>query len=74
MLPESVDEGVRVVEDVMEKRLFGEAGAVVVVEERLEGHEFSLLAFCDGERAVCMVSTAQCSNVSVSVCLSVVCC
>ena len=33
---------------------FGEAGARVLVEEFLEGEELSLLALCDGERAVPM--------------------
>ena len=33
---------------------FGEAGARVLVEEYLEGEELSLLALCDGERAVPM--------------------
>jgi phosphoribosylamine--glycine ligase len=35
-------------------RRFGEAGARVLVEEYLEGEELSLLALCDGERAVPM--------------------
>jgi phosphoribosylamine--glycine ligase len=35
-------------------RRFGEAGARVLVEEFLEGEELSLLALCDGERAVPM--------------------
>jgi phosphoribosylamine---glycine ligase len=35
-------------------RRFGEAGSRVLVEECLEGEELSLLALCDGERAVPM--------------------
>ena len=35
LLPESAEEGVRMVEDVMETQIFGEAGAEIVVEERL---------------------------------------
>jgi phosphoribosylamine--glycine ligase len=31
-------------------RAFGEAGARVVIEERLTGREVSMMAFCDGER------------------------
>jgi len=34
---------------IMQDRAFGEAGAVVVIEERLQGREFSVLAFCDGK-------------------------
>ena len=36
------------------ERRFGEAGSRVLVEEFLEGEEVSLLALCDGERAVPM--------------------
>ncbi len=39
---------------IMERREFGEAGDALVVEEFLEGEEASLLAFCDGTRAVLM--------------------
>jgi len=34
---------------LMQERVFGEAGETVVIEERLEGRELSLLAFTDGE-------------------------
>jgi len=37
--------------EMMERRAFGAAGEVVVVEEFLKGEEASLLAFVDGERA-----------------------
>ena len=40
------------------RKTLGEAGHTVLIEERLEGEEVSLLAFCDGERAVPM-ATAQ---------------
>ncbi len=40
---------------IMEERVFGEAGAAVVVEERLEGEEVSVLAFTDGKSIVPMV-------------------
>lgn len=39
---------------IMLQREFGDAGRVVIVEERLEGWETSAHAFCDGNRAVLM--------------------
>jgi len=38
-------------EDIMAKRLFGAAGASVVIQELLEGVEISLHALCDGRTA-----------------------
>lgn len=37
------------IRDMLDGGAFGGAGAEIVVEERLEGQEVSLLAFCDGE-------------------------
>lgn len=42
--------------DVMQARLFGDAGDVVIIEERLSGPEISLLAFTDGQTVVPMVA------------------
>ena len=39
-------------------RSFGEAGARVVIEERLTGRECSMMALCDGERFV-LLATAE---------------
>jgi phosphoribosylamine--glycine ligase len=41
--------------DIMEKRIFGEAGDQVLIEECLVGREASLLAFTDGETVVPMI-------------------
>ncbi len=35
--------------DMMNKKIFGSAGDEVIIEEYLEGREFSVHAFCDGE-------------------------
>ncbi len=43
-------------DEAMRKKVFGEAGAKVVLEEYLEGEEASILAFVDGESIVPMVS------------------
>lgn len=37
---------------IMRRRVHGEAGGAVVIEEFLEGEEASFLCFCDGEHAV----------------------
>ena len=42
--------------DIMEKKVFGRSGDCVVVEEFMTGQEVSVLAFCDGEHIVPMVS------------------
>ncbi|HVT83185.1 MAG TPA: phosphoribosylamine--glycine ligase [Phycisphaerae bacterium] len=44
-------EALDAVRDIMEKKIFGDAGNTVVIEERLEGPEISLLAFVDGTSA-----------------------
>jgi phosphoribosylamine---glycine ligase len=38
--------------DIMEKRVFGDAGARVLVEEFMEGPEVSVFAACDGEHVL----------------------
>ena len=49
VLPDSHADGVRAVRDALEARVFGDAGAIVVIEERLSGPELSVFAFIDGE-------------------------
>ncbi len=44
------------VRDIMEKKIFGTAGSTIVIEERLDGPEVSLLAFVDGHTAYIMES------------------
>lgn len=50
----SIDEADRAIDRIMTERLFGEAGARVVVEECLTGEEASLLAFVDGSTFLTM--------------------
>ena len=45
-------------ERIMVKRVFGDAGATIVVEERLHGREVSLMALVDG-RTMYLLETAQ---------------
>lgn len=50
LLPDTLDEALAGLESLMA----GEAGAEVVIEERLTGEEVSLLGFCDGKTARAM--------------------
>jgi phosphoribosylamine--glycine ligase len=44
------------VREMVTERAFGEAGSQVIVEDFLEGEEASVLAICDGERFVTLIS------------------
>lgn len=46
---DSVDEALAVVDEIMVRKVYGEAGNRIVIEERLIGEEVSVLAFTDGE-------------------------
>jgi phosphoribosylamine--glycine ligase len=50
-------EALEALEAIMVKRVFGEAGERVVIEERLEGEEASFIAFSDGEHVLPMASS-----------------
>ncbi len=48
IVPETKSEALAALEGMMLRKEFGEAGETVVIEERLNGPEVSLMAFCDG--------------------------
>ena len=54
IIAQNLDEGKKALKEIMVNKKFAEAGASVVVEEFLEGEEFSLLAFVSGEKIVPM--------------------
>ncbi len=54
---ETEEEAVKAIEEIMEDNKFGEAGAKIVLEEKLEGEEASYLVFTDGESILPMVSS-----------------
>ncbi|MFM8425632.1 MAG: phosphoribosylamine--glycine ligase, partial [Chloroflexota bacterium] len=54
-LPETDEEAKSMLEDILVKKVFGEAGAEVVIEERMTGQEVSLMAFTDGTSVVPML-------------------
>lgn len=57
IIPESFEEAVAGVKEIMEDKIFGESGNHVVVEEFLTGPEVSVLAFTDGKCVKPMVSS-----------------
>jgi phosphoribosylamine--glycine ligase len=54
IIAQSPAEAKAALRDFFVERRFGDAGARVLVEEFLDGEELSLLALCDGERALPM--------------------
>lgn len=57
IIPESLEEAVAGVKEIMEDKIFGESGNHVVIEEFLTGPEVSVLAFTDGKCVKPMVSS-----------------
>ncbi len=57
VIAEEFEQAKSAVEEMMLKRVFGDAGRRIVVEEFLEGHEVSILTFTDGKTVVPMVSS-----------------
>jgi phosphoribosylamine--glycine ligase len=55
IVAKNVEEAVLAVSDIMEKKIFGEAGSKLLVEECLEGEEVSILAFSDGKNVIPLV-------------------
>ena len=47
-------QAVKPLEEIMGKRVFGDAGDTVVIEEMLTGQEATVLAFCDGKTIFAM--------------------
>lgn len=54
VVPETVTEALAAVRAIMSDRSVGDAGARVVLEERLDGPEVSLIGLCDGSRVVAL--------------------
>lgn len=48
---DSEKEAAQAIKTMLDEKAFGEAGEKIVVEERLEGNECSLMTICDGESA-----------------------
>jgi phosphoribosylamine--glycine ligase len=54
VVPDTVDEACAAIDAMMRRRDFGDAGATVVLEERLAGDEASFHVVCDGLQAVAL--------------------
>jgi phosphoribosylamine--glycine ligase len=57
MICKTVEEAVQSVEKIMVKKIFGEAGRRVVIEEYLVGEEASYIAFTDGKAILPLASS-----------------
>jgi len=57
VVAQSEDEAIRAVEDMLETRSFGEAGAQVVIEECLTGEEASFIVMADGRHVLPLASS-----------------
>lgn len=57
IIAETLDQAKQAVKDMMEDKVFGDSGSVVVIEEFLTGPEVSVLSFTDGKTLVPMVSS-----------------
>ncbi len=56
VVAETEDEAIAAVDAIMDQRVFGEAGASILIEEYLTGAEISLFALCDNEDALLLGS------------------
>uniref|UniRef100_A0A7S0VGP5 phosphoribosylamine--glycine ligase n=1 Tax=Polytomella parva TaxID=51329 RepID=A0A7S0VGP5_9CHLO len=56
VVAQTVEEALRAVDDMMVKRVFGDSGSEIVVEEFMTGEEASFFALVDGEAAIALAS------------------
>lgn len=57
VIAKDLEEVEEAIQDMMVKKIFGEAGERILIEECLKGEEASILAFCDGKNVISMVSS-----------------
>ncbi len=56
VIAQDEQQALEALDEIMTQKIFGTSGNRVVIEEFLQGPEVSVLAFCDGENVVPMVS------------------
>jgi phosphoribosylamine--glycine ligase len=52
IIAQNFGEAKRAIDDIMVKKIFGESGSKVVIEDFMKGYEVSAHALCDGKKAV----------------------
>jgi phosphoribosylamine--glycine ligase len=52
-----IDEGCRIIEQIMGEKIFGSAGNRIVIEDCLSGQEVTVMAFTDGRTIIPMLSS-----------------
>ncbi len=55
VIPETIEDAFLTIDDMLEGNLFGEAGSRILIEEMLEGEEFSLMCFVHNNQVIPMV-------------------
>lgn len=55
LICDTEEEAGEAIHAIMSDRAFGDAGDIIIIEERLQGREISVLAFCDGQTAKPMI-------------------
>ncbi|MEW6686636.1 MAG: phosphoribosylamine--glycine ligase [Candidatus Edwardsbacteria bacterium] len=55
IIPKDKEEAISILQNMMIEKIFGPSGEKVVIEQKLEGEEISLLAFTDGETVLPMI-------------------
>ncbi|MBX3361746.1 MAG: phosphoribosylamine--glycine ligase [Phycisphaeraceae bacterium] len=58
VVPRTLAEAAEAIDQIMRRRIFGDAGAAVLVEEKLKGREVSVLAITDG-RSILVLPPCQ---------------
>jgi phosphoribosylamine--glycine ligase len=58
VVADTVDEALAAIDAMMDRKMFGDSGAAVVIEECLAGEEVSFFALCDGQDAL-LLGSAQ---------------
>ncbi len=54
---DSTEEALAAIDTILVKKIFGDAGNKIIIEERIDGIEASYIALCDGNIAISMASS-----------------